>query len=95
MWQQKFTEGVHSEHCAITKQHHHIVPSNRMQRSFPTLACLEIQETPVLIPPLAYTADECLKGLMQRELKIRLLIFITCLRTTRRQRAPRFQSSGK
>lgn len=36
---------------------------------------------PYRFPPLAYTADECLKGLIQREFKIRLLIFITWLQT--------------
>lgn len=47
---------------------------------FLTLPYLQVQEVPLLIPPLAHTADECLKGLIQRELKIRLLIFITCRR---------------
>lgn len=59
-----------------------------MQHSFSTSPCLEIPQIPLLIPPLAWTTDECLKGLIQRELKVRLLIFITCLRTARKTESP-------
>lgn len=87
-WQQKFTESVNNDCYDITRQHLHVVLSNRMQCSFSTSASVEIPEIPSLIPPLAWTADECRKGLIQRELKIRLLIFITCLWTAWKTESP-------
>lgn len=66
---------------ATIKWHLHLSLANKKAVSLLTAGCRDVQEIPLLIPPLAYTADKCLEGLIQREFKIRLLIFITWLQT--------------
>lgn len=36
-------------------------------------ACFGVQDTPLLIIPLAYTTNKCLKGLIQKQFKVRFL----------------------